>query len=389
METYEQTHPWLTFSLNLTGAPWQLWLMAGEALSKFEHLSGVPVNPEAAKQLMTVYLAKGALATTAIEGNTLSEAEAIKRVEGTLKLPPSKEYLGLEIDNIVKATNSLLENIRKGKHLKLTPELICKFNGQVLENLTLEEYVEPGKLRTYSVGVADYRGAPASELPELLRKLCDWLSEPWITNLQGYSDLDVSRLDAVFKAVMAHLYIAWIHPFGDGNGRTARLIESFVLSAASVPFPATHLLSNHYNETRSEYYRQLSIASKSGGNVVPFLSYALRGLVDQLREQIGVIRAQQMELFWGNHVHTLLSDSETGRRRRCLVEDLAAHGKPVSRDDLPEISGRVVRHYVGKNDKTFARDLIELERLKLIVREGTNYRANKGIVGAFLPPRLV
>lgn len=68
---------------------------------------------------------------------------------------------------------------------------------------------------------------------------------------------------AILKAIAAHLYLAWIHPF-DGNGRTARLMELRLLLAAGVTTPATHLLSNHYNLTRGEYYRQLDAASRTG-----------------------------------------------------------------------------------------------------------------------------
>jgi hypothetical protein len=56
-----------------------------------------------AQGLHRLYLEKGALATTAIEGNTLTENEVLQHLEGTLKLPPSKEYPGQEIDNIVGA----------------------------------------------------------------------------------------------------------------------------------------------------------------------------------------------------------------------------------------------------------------------------------------------
>ena len=50
---------------------------------------------------------------------------------------------------------------------------------------------------------------------------------------------------AILKAIFAHLYLVWIHPFGDGNGRTARLLEFHILTAASLPYPVTHLLSNY------------------------------------------------------------------------------------------------------------------------------------------------
>ncbi len=62
-------------------------------------------------------------------------------------------------------------------------------------------------------------------------------------------------VNAALSAILAHLYIAWIHPFGNGNGRLARLIEVQILSESGVvPLVATNLLSDHYNKTRSAYY---------------------------------------------------------------------------------------------------------------------------------------
>lgn len=387
MPTYDRTHPWLTFSLDLSHAPWPLWLLAGEAISKCEHLAGVALTPDAADELMKVYLAKGALATTAIEGNTLTEAQARQRVEGIKSLPPSKAYLGIEIDNIIEASNQILSGCLDGNVPPLTPTLIRQFNERVLKGLALDAQIHPGELRTYSVGVADYRGAPAGDLEYLLGRLCEWLAQPWITELPDYSASDRLRLDAVLKAIVAHLYLAWIHPFGDGNGRTARLVEFYLLATGGVPFPAAHLLSNHYNQTRSEYYRQLSIASKSGGDVIPFILYALRGLVDELRAQIEVIRDQQLDLFWKHHVHQAVGDSEAARRRRYLVEDLSMIPEGVTRSKLGDVSVRVLRYYMGRGEKTLQRDVAELERLGLIRREGDRYIANKGLVLAYMPPK--
>ncbi len=47
--------------------------------------------------------------------------------------------------------------------------------------------------------------------------------------LPGFADDRNNRVAAaILRAVLAHLYIAWIHPFGDGNGRTARLAKKLV-----------------------------------------------------------------------------------------------------------------------------------------------------------------
>src|SRR4051812_8598473 len=79
---YETSHPWIRYSADLSSAPPVFWLMLGECQSKCENISGVPLRPDIAKLLNQVYLAKGAHGTTAIEGNTLSEEEVLRQVQG-------------------------------------------------------------------------------------------------------------------------------------------------------------------------------------------------------------------------------------------------------------------------------------------------------------------
>ncbi|MEZ0389969.1 MAG: Fic family protein, partial [Verrucomicrobium sp.] len=84
MRTFEKTHPWISFRVDLSRAPADLWLALGEASSKCEHIAKVPLRPATAELLHRLFLAKGVAATTAIEGNTLSEEEVLKAVEGKL-----------------------------------------------------------------------------------------------------------------------------------------------------------------------------------------------------------------------------------------------------------------------------------------------------------------
>ena len=73
--TYESTHPWLTFTLDLRAAPHTLWLLLGEAQSKAEHVAGVPLLPSVQEHFHQMFLAKGVLATTAIEGKLAKPRE--------------------------------------------------------------------------------------------------------------------------------------------------------------------------------------------------------------------------------------------------------------------------------------------------------------------------
>src|ERR1700679_822139 len=110
------------------------------------------------------------------------------------------------------------------EHL-LDRNLVLHFNSLVLKGLSVDADVEPGVIRKHSVLVGKYRGAPAADCEYLLDRLVYWLND--------FNPDTLPRIAvALLKAMLAHLYIAWIHPFGDGNGRTARLIEFYILSGA-------------------------------------------------------------------------------------------------------------------------------------------------------------
>jgi hypothetical protein len=267
----------------------------------------------------------------------------------------------------------------------LSVDTIKEFNNLVLNNLKLEARVKPGEIRNYGVAVANrYEAPPAEECEYLLQRLCDWLNKDEMFQVPAGKPRMVI-VYAILKAVLAHLYLAWIHPFGDGNGRTARLVEFFLLIASSVPAPAANLFSNHYNQTRNEYYRQLDQASKSGGDVLPFIEYALQGFVDGLAGQLKYIQFQQWELAWKDYVHMRLPDDSTRiKRRRHLVLDLSAQTKPVVFDKLLEISPRIALDYANRHTRTLSRDLQKLMEMKLI-RFEDGYIANKVIVLGMLP----
>lgn len=385
---YKETHPWISFRFRADTSDCLFWLKMGEVGSKCEHLSGVPLRPEIADELHRIFLAKGVLATTAIEGNTLTEEQVLQQVEGKLELPPSQNYLKQEIDNIITACNKEVEEqLREPGKIELTPERIKSYNRQILHQLDLGEDVVPGQVRGHSVTVGNvYRGAPAADCEYLLQHLCDWLNGSEFQSPE--SDLNIPY--AVLKAVIAHIYLAWIHPFGDGNGRTARLVEFHILFASGVPLPAAHLLSDHYNKTRSQYYRELDRASKSGGELMPFIKYALQGFLDGLRDQIARIRVQQLDVAWDNYVHNRFRDkkiSPTQKRRRDLVLELSKHDW-IHVSDIEELSPRLAKLYAVAGDRMLQRDLNAVEKMKLVERKYGRVRALRRVIEAFRPARV-
>ena len=387
MRTFEQSHPWITFQADLTKFDHRTWLLLGEAESKCEHIAGVPLRPQVADRLHQVYLGKGAHGTTAIEGNSLTEAEVLARVRGDLPLPPSRACLGREIDNVVGVYNDIVGDVVAGRPLELTPERITDFNRRVLDGLDVDDGVAPGEVRTHPVVVGRYRGAPAEDLDFLLDRMCDWLGRLRVDGAGIGSEMGFTV--AILKAILAHLYIAWIHPFGDGNGRTARLVEFQLLVQAGVPVPAAHLLPDFYNRTRDAYYRALDRTSRPPYPVETFVYYALRGFADELRDALGVIRAEQMQVTWENYVHELFRDADTPARRRQkhVVLDLPGDDTSVPPGRIPQLSIRVATAYAGKQPKTVTRDVNALVELGAVRRTPTGIVANRSLIEAFLPVR--
>ncbi len=386
MRRYEKSHPWIKFSAAKIENKPRLWALLGECQSKCEHIGGVPLRPDVAMKMHKLYLAKGAFATTAIEGNTLSEEEVLKVLSGELTLPHSREYLQQEVENVASAFDSIYQQIKDNSLPEMTVNELKNLNKCVLNGLALEQGVVPGEIRTHEVGVFRYRGAPAQDCQYLLERTITWLRE----SAEFQHGRDMTIMDGIVKAIMGHLYLAWIHPFGDGNGRTARLVEYRILLKCGVPSPAVHLLSNHYNLTRAEYYRQLDLASSSGGNYLPFVEYALQGFVDGLREQIRYIRTFQLEVVWRNYVHELfgIRKSDVDRRRRDLVLALGDKREPVRMSNVHTLSSQMGMHYGNRNRMILNRDLNELKTMGLVERTPSGSRAKLEIVEAFLPFRL-
>jgi Fic family protein len=383
--TYLETHPWLTFRLDLRQAPYDLWMLLGEARSKMQHLGESLLAPETGEQLRQVYLAKGVHATTAIEGNTLSEEEVVEHLAGRLRLPPSQAYRAREIDNIVTAYNQITAELRSDGSRDLTAEKIKHYNRLILDGLAVDEGVIPGELAIKRPAVGRYLAPAREDGDYLLERLCEWLNGDDF----AAPDEELAIPYAIIKAVIAHLYLAWIHYFGDGNGRTARCVELQILFATGqVPTPAVHLLSNHYNTTRDEYYRQLDAASRQhDGSPIAFLVYAVRGLVDGLRQQLGAVWIQLCSDRWEQYIYQQFGDGKTPPhlRQRQLVLDLSKHTEPVPRSKLRDLSPKVALAYADRGEKTLTRDLNALVRRDLIVPERSGYRPRREKILALLP----
>ncbi len=376
---YRRTHPWIRFGLNPRDAPARVWLLLGQVAARAELLAEALIPESESRKLHRTFLVKGARATAAIEGNTLTEAEVEERRLKQRNLPPSRAYLGVEVDNVLAAYNRIAEEVLAGGAARLDRGRIEDWNRRILDGLEghIAEEAVPGVVRSHPVVTGRYRGAPAEDCVRLLERLVHWLErdiEVPATARRG----DRMAL-GVLRGILAHLWLAWIHPFGDGNGRVARLAELFFLLRAGLPTPACHLPSNHYYRTREEYYRQLdrsSRADRGRGDPWGFVLYALEGLVDGLREQASLVEREQRRLAWPGFVRDRIGGrpGPARERRTNLALVLGGAEAPLTRAALLD-HARLARAYARRTGKTLTRDLNWLIERGLAERSGNGFRA--------------
>jgi Fic family protein len=357
--------------------------LLGQCYGYIQAIVKTPIRPDYWQKLLILALNKGAQATTAIEGNTLSDDE-IRAIQRGEKLPPSKGYLQKEVQNILDAFNTIKDELITGHHPLISVELIKRFHTMVGKDIGEAFNASPGCFRRNNVVVGQYRPPSFEKVSGLVEKLCAWLMEQFhYTAGQNFDE-------TLIQAIVTHIYIAWIHPFGDGNGRTARLLEFYLLLRAGVPVIASHILSNHYNETRNEYYRQLQQTVETG-NLTKFITYALTGFRDGIEGVLGIIHTSQIEMTWRNYVHDRIGESgeEQNKSEKILrrIRQLAYYipaDKYYSLSEIRIIHPNITREYKQLSDLTLSRDIALLQELNLILEQKRKYRTNMDILRTFM-----
>ena len=358
--------------------------LLGQCYAYIKSILNIPISPEYYRQLLSVSLNKGALASTAIEGNTLTEEELILIQKGK-ELAPSRRYQQQEVENILSAFNVILgELVGEKSPAIISPELVRRFNEMVGRNIGEAFGGIPGRFREQNVVVGAYRPPSFEMVKGLVQKLCDWLIRHFhYMHNQNFNE-------AVIEAIVAHVYIAWIHPFLDGNGRTARLLEFYILMRAGVPSIASHILSNHYNNTRTEYYRQLQYTTETG-NLNKFIEYALEGFRDGLESIIAVIHKDQTKSTWNNYANDVIEKMQNEGKNKNILRRIRqlAYNIPADRfyslEEIMILNTKIAEEYRGFNQRTLLRDLNLLVEKELFKADKNKFRANYELLHTFLP----
>lgn len=358
---------------------WQIssdtYFKIGQCHAIVQSLAYLPLAPEVRKKMLNVSLIKGAQATTAIEGNTLSEEE-VREINSGATLPESRKYLETEVKNVIDALNTIFKEVVHENHAAVvSPEIICNFHRFVGQGLGESFKAIPGQFRQNEVVVGQYRAPDYKYIKDLMNCFCKWLQEEFNFDSQKNQNF----FSCVIEAIVSHVYLVWIHPFGDGNGRTARLLEFYLLLRGGLPNICSHILSNHYNKTRSEYYRQLDVAGKEK-NLTSFIEYAIQGLLDGLNDVLWQAQCHQIHNAWQNYFYEVL-DSEKSlnkpkRKRLCKLLSKINILEKYTQKSIFETSVDIAVLYSKLSTRSLGRDLDFLVKLDLLNKEQNIYSAN-------------
>ena len=357
------------------------------AQARADVLRDIPLPPGVQVRLHRLNALRAAGRTIGSEEIDLSDSELESIAEapdGNLVLPPSGHDQEREARNSYEVMRFISMTLDADPLRALDEPLIRDLHRRMLDGLD----ESPGHYRQQPTRVGDYVPPAPNDIARLMGQLVDWLNEPAQT-----------KLDAVTRAVLAHFYIVSIHPFADGNGRTARAVESFLLyrrtpEGGGVNARGFHSLANFYYRRRDEYHRLLdAVRADRDTDVTPLVRFAALGLVEELETLCAAILHQVRIIAFRDYARGHLSRIENlraGSRSRLLrfvlsLLDLRARsdGGGVPLRQLREGEGLLCTLYAGQSSGTLNRDLRILSDQKLIaIREGI-VQANLELMSEF------
>ncbi len=350
---------------------YRLWSLLGEVSAQLREVQAAVLPPQEAAEVKETYLRRGAAAIYSASGNQLSENEIddIARCGEEGRLGESAREA--EIWNVLQACRGLVRATRKETPPKLDTDYLGRINATVLAGLELPPGESAGEVRS---GERGGMGVPAAECRLCLERYCAWLASATFAAQR----VDLQVVIGILRAMMAQVYLLRISPYAEGNTRTARLTELYLLLLAGVPAPAAMLPAVHYAATRNRFVEELATLDVPEGTVLmdSYFIYALQGWADALRALLAGLRERGLRAAWRLHVQDVFrhaSTEKTATRRRDLLLSLPAHLTPIAKfADIPHEV--FYTHYRHKNLRTLTRDLAELVQMGLLESTGGGFR---------------
>ena len=232
-----------------------------------------------------------------------------------------------------------------------------------------DDHCEPGALRPSGWNVVF--GAPTcrgAEGGEGCRDAFDALTKAIASEFRGHN--------GIIQALATHYHIGAMHPFGDGNGRTARALEAFMLRRAGVNDIVMVSLSNYYHAHKDEYLGALAETRRRGHDLAPFLMFGLRAIADRCNALAEEITVNHKRLLFHEFAKSLFGQLRSKRRRILGQRQLEVLNILLDGDitDLGGLIRAARQHYTDLKfpRRAIARDLGELLALKAITLDDSD-----------------
>jgi len=210
--------------------------------------------------------------STKIEGNALTMAQTKKVLEG-------KDIIARERDKReVLNYYDCLEFISKSANIKnlVTEKFIKEIHSINLKGILKGKL--KGHYREAQNVIMDsatrniiYMPPEVKDVASLMKNLVQWLNE-------------IKNIHPVIKAGIAHYQFVTVHPFMDGNGRTARALATYILYNAKYDLKRFISLEEFYSEDRPKYYKELqrchgrNYYDKPNADITSWLEYFIYGV---------------------------------------------------------------------------------------------------------------
>ncbi len=332
-------------------------------------LNRLPHLPQWIEQAHEEQLRLEAVGTSRIEG-----AEFTQREQDEALMPDASERPGLtHSQRQLRAANETYRWLRSlPSDQPVSAELILDIHRSVVTGCD-DDRCEPGATRAagdnVTFGMPRCRGIEGGDGCRAA-----------FNALAGAIRNEFPRHDRIVQAMAAHYHIGAMHPFGDGNGRTARALEAFMLRAANVNDMVMVSVSNYYYEHRDEYFRALYESRSTGHDLTPFLLFALPAVADRCNALAAQIADQQKRVLYREFARSLFGKLRSKRRRALAERQLRILDLLLGHENL-ELHDLVDRSYTYYRGllypaRAIARDLVGLLNLSAIAFEGNQFSAS-------------
>jgi Fic family protein len=339
-------------------------------------IKNIPISPSRQYKINRLNILRAVRGTTGIEGADLTEDE-VKRI---MEAPKSKQVLPNNRQREEKEARGaevlmqyVARLIERNPDCILDENLIRTFHKILTKDIEYERNA-PGEYRTFPVRAGGYIAPPAIHVKDLIEGFVSWFNKG--------EPLD---WDPIIRAIVAHFYIVSIHPFGDGNGRTARAVESFMLYKAGINARGFYSLANFYYLHRSEYINHLDLVRfETENDLTPFVLFALRGLVSELESVHQEVLLEVREIAFRDYVRDVLSAELGTKPGDRMFEFMFLLGPDiVSVKDIRAGKHRLSRLYRVLTPKTLSRDVADLDKKQLIIVQDGMVKANLEVMSRF------